>query len=309
MKRHWRHLTVLSGFLIGLAFAASQEQPFSLRLKYQPGQTLNYKITLEGKTNLLSEIGVATDLQFKGELTQEQVVKEVADDGTATLQVTIGGKMTLSMPVAGAQSGEQKVPPMTFLMKLTPSGEITEIKSLKSEGEKLPEQLQAIQDPMQLLTLGATARFMFQVSLPPKPIKVGETWEFDGTVPALLPIGKSELVKMSVKGKLVSVERKDGNEMAVLEVQSEIPEIGELIAKSSFWLKEMGIDLQAKGGTKAEAKYWFDLAKGLVTRSEIDTDTKLLAVIQMPENVGGSVMNLQSQTKIKTLIELVATKP
>ncbi len=308
MKHLWLPLMVLSGILMGLLFATNQDQPISLRLKYQPGQTLNYKITIEGKTNLISEVGVATDLQFKGELTQEQVVKEVASDGTATLQVTVSGKMALSMPMVGTQSNEQKVPTTTFLMKLMPDGKITEIKSFKGEGEKMPEQFQALQDPMQLLTLSATAWSLLQINLPPKPLKVGETWELIGTIPAPLPAGQSASTKISSKGKLVSIERKDGTELAVLEVQSEVPEIGELVTKS-FQLKEMGIDLQAKGGTKAETKHWFDLAKGLISSSEIKTETKIFAVIQMPENVGGGVMSMQAQTQIKSVIELVSVKP
>lgn len=293
--------------ICGLTFAA-QQQEFSLKLRYQPGQTINYKVTLDGKINLVSEIGIASDLRFKGELTQEQVVKEVSEDGTATLLVTVSGKMWLSMQTEGTQQSEQKVPTTKVLLKIAPDGRVIELKPLKEGSEKTPEQIEALQDPLQALTLNATAWAFLQPNLPPKPIKVGETWEISGTVPVPLPSGQTASAKMSSKGKLLSVERKNGSEVAVVEIQTKVPEIGEVVSKV-LPLKEMGIDLNAKGGTKSETKHWFDLTKGLISRSEVNTETKLSVVIRMPENVGGGAMSMQTQTQIKSVIELVSAKP
>jgi hypothetical protein len=116
----FRPLLVLG--LIGLVAGFSTAQEVVLKLRYQPGQTLNYKVTVEGKVNLVSEVGVATDLQFKGDLTQEQVVKEVADDGTATLLLTVSGKMKLVSPTEGTQPTEQEVPTTKVMMKIAPDG-------------------------------------------------------------------------------------------------------------------------------------------------------------------------------------------
>ncbi len=298
-------LVLLSG---GLIFAVVKQQEFSLQLRYKLGQTLNYKTTIDGKINLISEIGVATNLQFKGELNQEQVVREIANDGTATLMVTVSGKMVLSMPTEGTQPSWQKVPSTKFLMKLTPDGRVVELKGLKEEGEKSPEQFEVLQDPFQILILSATSWALLQPNLPPKTLKVGETWELTGNALVPLPNGQTASAKMSGKGKLVSVEGKEGNQLAIVEVQTEAPEIGELVTKL-LPLKEMGIDINAKGGTKADTKHWFDLTKGLISRSEVDTETKMSVVIKMPENVGGGVMSMQIQTQIKSVIELVSVKP
>ncbi|MCS7263227.1 MAG: hypothetical protein NZ805_00170 [Armatimonadetes bacterium] len=306
MNYRWSQLILLIGLLSGLIFA--QRDEVSLKLRYQSGQTLNYKVNVEGSVNLISEIGVASDLKFKGELNQEQVVKEVADDGTATLLVTVNGKIVLSTPTESAQPNEQKVTATKILMKLTSDGRVVEVKPLKEEGEKSPEQFEVLQDPFQALTLSATLWALLQPNLPPRPLKVGETWELTGTVPVPLQGGQTASAKMSSKGKLVSVERKEGTEQAVVEIQSEVPEIGELVSKM-LPLKEMGINLQAKGGTKANTKHYFDLAKGLISRSEVNTETKMNVVIQMPENVGGGVMSIQAQTQIKSVVELVSVKP
>jgi hypothetical protein len=294
--------------LIGLAagFAAAQE--IALKLRYQPGQTLNYKVTVEGKVNLVSEVGVATDLQFKGDLTQEQVVKEVADDGTATLLLTVSGKMRLISPTEGSQPTEQEVPTTKVMMKIAPDGRIVEVKPVKEEGKKSGEQLMALQDPFQALTMSASAWSLLAPNLPLKPVKVGETWEMSGTVPITTPSGQSVQAKVIGKGKLVSVERKDGSEIAVSETQIEIPELGEVVTKM-LPLKEMGVDMQVKGGTKSNSKHWFDLTKGLLTRSEVNSETKMVIVIQMPENVGAGTMTLQTQTQVKSVIELVSVKP
>ncbi|MCS3920031.1 hypothetical protein Q2T83_02675 [Fervidibacter sacchari] len=294
--------------LIGLVagFAAAQE--IALKLRYQPGQTLNYKVTVEGKVNLVSEVGVATDLQFKGDLTQEQVVKEVADDGTATLLLTVSGKMRLISPTEGSQPTEQEVPTTKVMMKIAPDGRIVEVKPVKEEGKKSGEQLMALQDPFQALTMSASAWSLLAPNLPLKPVKVGETWEMSGTVPITTPSGQSVQAKVIGKGKLVSVERKDGSEIAVSETQIEIPELGEVVTKM-LPLKEMGVDMQVKGGTKSNSKHWFDLTKGLLTRSEVNSETKMVIVIQMPENVGAGTMTLQTQTQVKSVIELVSVKP
>ncbi|MFA0784162.1 hypothetical protein [Fervidibacter sacchari] len=295
---------VLIGLVAG--FAAAQE--IALKLRYQPGQTLNYKVTVEGKVNLVSEVGVATDLQFKGDLTQEQVVKEVADDGTATLLLTVSGKMRLISPTEGSQPTEQEVPTTKVMMKIAPDGRIVEVKPVKEEGKKSGEQLMALQDPFQALTMSASAWSLLAPNLPLKPVKVGETWEMSGTVPITTPSGQSVQAKVIGKGKLVSVERKDGSEIAVSETQIEIPELGEVVTKM-LPLKEMGVDMQVKGGTKSNSKHWFDLTKGLLTRSEVNSETKMVIVIQMPENVGAGTMTLQTQTQVKSVIELVSVKP
>ncbi len=295
---------VLMGLVAG--FAAAQE--IALKLRYQPGQTLNYKVTVEGKVNLVSEVGVATDLQFKGDLTQEQVVKEVADDGTATLLLTVSGKMRLVSPTEGTQPTEQEVPTTKVMMKIAPDGKVVEVKPVKGEGEKSGEQFMALQDPFQALIMSASAWSLLAHNLPPKPVKIGETWDMSGTVPIPTPSGQSVQAKVVGKGKLLSVERKDGREIAVSETQIEIPELGEVVTKM-LPLKEMGIDMQVKGGTKSNSKHWFDLTKGLLTRSEVNSETKMVIVIQMPENVGAGTMTLQTQIQVKSVNELVSVKP
>jgi hypothetical protein len=294
--------------LIGLLAGFVAVQEFTLKFRYQPGQTLNYKVTVEGKVNLVSEVGVATDLQFKGDLTQEQVVKEVADDGTATLLLTVSGKMRLVSPTEGTQPTEQEVPTTKIMMKIAPDGKVMEVKPVKEEGEKSGEQLKALQDPFQALTMSASAWSLLAPNLPPKPVKVGETWDMSGTIPVPTPSGQSVQAKIVGKGKLVSVESKDGSDIAVSETQIEIPELGEVVTKM-LPLKEMGVDMQVKGGTKSNSKHWFDLTKGLLTRSEVNSETKMVIVIQMPENVGAGTMTLQTQTQVKSVIELVSVKP
>lgn len=301
-------LTVLVALgLLSSTILAQTSQEVSLKFRYQQGQTLNYKVTVEGKVNLVSEIGVASDLQFKGELTQEQVVKEIADDGAATLLVTVSGKMRITPPTEGSQQSEQKVPTTKVMMKMTPDGKIVEVKPIREEGEKSQEQLLAMQDPFQALTMSASAWSLLAPTLPAKPIKVGGTWDLSGTVPAPLPSGQSASAKVVGQGKLVSVEKRDGSEIAVAEIQTEVPELGEVVTKM-LPLKEMGVDITAKGGTKSTSKVWFDLTKGLISRNEVNSETKLTVVIVMPENVGGGSMTLQTQTQVKSVIELVSVK-
>ena len=299
---------VLIALFVGV-LVSQPTQEITLKLRYQPGQTINYKVTVDGKINLVSEIGLVTDLRFKGELNQEQVVKEVDEDGTATLLLTVNGKMNLLSPTEGTQQKEQKIPTRKVLVKVAPDGKIKDLKPVREEvEERKEEQLEMLQDPFQALTISASAWSLLTPNLPPKPLKIGETWDLSGTIPMPLPNGQTAPVKVVGQGKLVSVERKDGKDLAVTETLVEIPDLGEFVTKM-LPLKEMGIDMQVKGGTKSVSKHQFDLAKGLLTQSEVNTETKMVITIQMPENVGAGVMTLQAQTQVKSMIELVSVKP
>ncbi|MCX7643312.1 MAG: hypothetical protein N2116_05860, partial [Armatimonadetes bacterium] len=154
----------------------------------------------------------------------------------------------------------------------------------------------------------ASAWSLLSPNLPTRPLKVGETWDLSGTVPVPLPSGQSAPAKIVGQGRLVAVEKKNGSEIAVAEIQTEVPELGEVVTKI-LPLKEMGIDVTVKGGTKANSKIWLDLTKGLLSRSEVNSETKLTVVIVMPENAGAGVMSLQTQTQVKSVVELVSVKP
>ncbi len=298
---------LLSVALMLISWAIAQQE-IAIKMRYTPGQTLVYKVALEGTVNVVSEIGVATDLKFKGELTQEQVVKEVAEDGKAVVQVTVTGKMELQNPMEGGQPSPQQVPTTKVLLTILPNGQVMDVKRIREEGEKQPpEAPEMMQDPFQALTVGMGAMSLLPPPLPPKPLKVGETWDLTGTVPVPLPSGQTVPTKVIGQGKFVAVERKDEKELAVTEVQLEVPELGELVSQM-LPLKEMGVDVQAKGGTKTSTKNWYDLAQGLLTRSEVSSETKMVLTIAMPANVGGGVMTLQSRTQVQAKVELVEVK-
>lgn len=301
----WAILVGLMGLVVE-SLVAQAPQEVVLKLRYQPAQTLNYRVSVDGKINLVGEVGVATELQFKGELTQEQVVKEVAEDGSATLLVTVKGKIKLVSQTEGVQSSEREVPATKILMKVAPGGKIIEIKLIESE--KSGEQMEVLQDPFLPLTMSASAWNLFAPDFPSKPMKVGETWDISGSTSVPLPNGQTVQTKVTGKGKLLSVERKGESDVAISEIQVEIPELGEIVTKM-LPLREMGIEMLVKGGTKSNSRHWIDLSKGLLARSEIDSETRMVVAIQMPENVGGGAMTLQTQTQIKSVIELISIKP
>lgn len=309
--------------LLGVWAVAVSQPPkeVTLRLRYQPGQTLVYEVGLDGKVTVVSEIGVATDLQFRGRLRQEQQVEAVAEDGTATLLVTVSGTVQVDMggnPAPGTpaaqQSNEMGVPPTRVRVKVTPTGRIVEMRPVPTEGapaEKKDAAPPFMQDPFQALTLGTGAMSLLPALLPEKPVKVGDTWDLTGTAEVPLPSGRSAPVALKGSGKLLAVQTENDHPVAVMEVRIEVPDLGEVIAKA-LPLKEMGVDLQAKGGTKAVGKHWYDLAAGVVARSEVTTESQIATLIRMPENTGGGVLSLQSRTTLKTtmrLVEVKAAKP
>jgi len=312
-----RHLWSVVLFCLMSHALAQQPKEVTLRLRYAPGQTLLYDIGLDGKVTVISEIGVATDLQFQGKLKQEQQVEEVADDGTATLLVTVNGMVQVSMggnPAPGTpasqQSNEMTIPATKWRLKIAPNGRIVEMKPVTAEKasdgkEKITPQ-PFLQDPFQALTLGAGAMSLLPAILPDKPVKVGDSWDLTATAP--LPMGGGRiLVALKGSGKLLALQQEDNRPVAITEMRLEVPELGGAIVKA-MPLKEMGIDMQAKGGTKTVGKHWLDLSQGLLMRSEVTTETQMFTLIRMPENAGGGVMSLQSRTTIKTTMRLVEVR-
>lgn len=301
--------------LFGLA-SAQQPTEVPLRLRYQKGQTLTYKVSLDGKASVISEIGVATDIQFKGELNQQQFVEAVAEDGTATLLITVSGKLNIGMagtPAPGAPAGQQssvsEIPTTKVRLKLAPNGRLLEMQPVKEEGDKdkKPMLPPLLQDPFQALTMGAATMALLPAPLPETSVKVGEAWDLTGTANVPMPNGQMVPVKVKGQGKLLSVDRKDDHDYAVTEVHTEVPELGEVVSKAMPF-KEMGIEMQAKGKSKTISKNWYDIAQGILTRSEIMAETQMNMLIQMPANIGGGAMSLQSHTKMKGIVELIEVK-
>ncbi|MFA0767139.1 MAG: hypothetical protein OXFUSZZB_000467 [Candidatus Fervidibacter sp.] len=313
--RRW--VGLLSAFCLMSLAVARQANEITLRLRYAPGQTLLYDIGLDGKITVVSEIGVATDLQFQGKLKQEQQVEEIADDGTATLLVTVNGTVQVNMggtPAPGTppsqQSNEMTIPQTRLRLKIAPNGRIVEMKPVPSEETSDGKEKEAVapflQDPFQALTLGTGAMSLLPAILPDRPVKVGDTWDLTANAP--LPMGGGRIpVALKGMGKLLAVQQEEGRPVAVTEMRLEVPDLGDAIVKA-MPLKEMGIDMQAKGGTKIVGKHWLDLSQGLLTRSEVVTETQMSTLIRMPENAGGGVMSLQSRTTVKTTMRLVEVK-
>lgn len=313
-----RHCALVIMLLGLLSLASTQKaDEVTLRLRYVPGQTLVYDIGLDGKISVVSEIGVATDLLFQGKLKQEQQVEAVTDDGTATLLVTVSGTAQVTMggaPAPGAPSSQQSseitIPQTRLRLKIAPNGRIMEMQSVpveKTDGGKGKEEVAPfLQDPFQALTLGTGAMSLLPVILPEKPIKVGDTWDLTANAP--LPIGGGRIpVALKGMGKLLAIQQDDNHPIAVTEVRLEVPELGDAIVKA-MPLKEMGIDMQAKGGTKTVGKHWLDLSRGLLTRSEVTTETQMSTLIRMPENAGGGILSMQSRTTLKTTVRLAEVK-
>lgn len=314
------HRYILVCFVVGWVFAIAGAQPpdkVTLRLHYQPGQTLVYEVDVDGKITVISEIGVATDLQFRGTLRQEQQVESVAEDGTAAVLITVNGTLRVDMggnPAPGTptaqQSNETTIPQTKLRMKIAPNGRVLEMQPVPSDkasdgGKATPPPM--LQDPFQALTLGSGAISLLPVLLPDKPVKVGDSWDLTGTAQLPLPGGRSVPIAIKGMGKLAAVQTANDRPVAVADVRIEAPELGDAIVKV-LPLKEMGIDMQAKGGTTTNGKHWFDLASGVLTRSEVTAETQLSTLIRMPENVGGSVLTLQSRTTLKTTARLVEVR-
>lgn len=296
MKRCF--VSLILSLVVLVAFverAMLQEREVTLRFKFQPNQIRTYEIHWNGEMNttiqLLGQEVPSITMSMEGKMTQTEHIVSLDKEGIATLVITSKGRMkmeTFGLPAGteGKIPSEQEIPTTQLRLKVNSLGKVTEMQMKQiSEPNQQGKVLGTSQFTTNLVLPQMQGGLWQGLSLPEKPIRIGDSWDITTT----MEVSTAErTAKVEVKGRarLVSFEKLEGRECAVIEAETEIPDIGEIIRVVPL---PTG-DAQAEG--RNESKIWFDINDGLIIRNETKTQVTINLTISAPT---GESINMSMQ--------------
>jgi hypothetical protein len=311
-----RHVTASGVFALVAAMSALPLLAQELALKYNwpKGEELRYQFTAES-TSTMS--GLPT-----GDMTIDTTVVQVhqmtgdgvAADGAATVRIRIESIKTTTSSPMGSVSYDSAAPasaadpgaaqvagvygPMigaTLTAVMAPNGMIRSLEGMA----KLTLSAQAVQQAAAGLGMAGGADLMNDEamkstyqnfgSLPDKPVKPGDTWKTEFTIPN--PLGTQTVSStFTVKG----VETLDGREVVRIGAAETIKTApGGMMGPMS---------VQAGVGT-GQGDVWFNAKLGRLERCTIEVAIPMTMSLTLPD---GTSLSLQSSSKSKTTVQLVA---
>lgn len=283
MLRRWG-FWVVAIWLLSSVLVVAQEREVTLRFRFVPKQQLTYEHRVEGEMAMSMQVmgqEVPFTLIMKGQTTDVQRVEEVDKEGVATIVITTQGRLNMEavgLPATADLPSEQEIPPTQTRLRMDPRGKVLEAKlERRTTPQRSPVPLSDFQFreiPSRLL-------------LPEKPVRVGDSWD---TSTALEMTMEDRTVKLDVKGqaRLLAFEKVDGRDCAVLEVTTEIPDLGDLFTQMKPPdIPEGAIHARSEGQTTA--KVWFDIANGLIVRIEETTNITVNLSVSTPTGQGMSM--------------------
>jgi len=158
--------------------APAAPAPATLRLKFTPGQTLYYKITMHiGATLMDGRPGPTRHYWTQTEMLMHQAVKSVRDsDGAATIEVIVDSTHTVGGTVPAPEDGTQ--PKTLGTMVVLPTGKVLSYRP--GAGGALTIGISGLSSVPENPS-GILCQF------PAAPVAVGSTWEGVTSIPALGP--------------------------------------------------------------------------------------------------------------------------
>ena len=310
-----RRLVISGMFVVAAAIVAAPLLAQELALKYTwpKGEELRYTFTTESTVAMSGLPGVG-DMTVGNTIVQvhQMTGDSVAADGVATVRMRIEAiKMTSSTPM-GSVNYDSAAPatatdstaamlasvygPMigaNLTATMAPNGVVRTLEGMA----KLKETAQAVQQATAGLGLGGADLLSDEAmkstyrnfgSLPDKPVKPGDTWKSEVTIPN--PLG-AQTVSSTFTAK--GVEKLDGRDVVrigVVEVIKTAP--GGTMGPMS---------VQVGDGT-SQGDVLFNAKLGRLERCTIDTAIPMSMNLPSPD---GSTISIQASSKAKTTVQLV----
>jgi hypothetical protein len=180
---------------------SSSGESKAVALQFQTGQQLRYRVSLVTK-GTVSAGTLSAPIGMQVNAVADMRVTEVADDGTATVAVTLGNLQVSSQPQSWAHSFPTVV---HTRMEIAPNG------SIVSGGFGLAD----------IATTGETSPGIGQFSplLPPGPVQAGSTW----TQTSKLPVLGDQTVTVTAKNKLLGFTENENGQVAVVTSSVTMP--------------------------------------------------------------------------------------
>jgi len=271
-----RILSVGFGILLSLSQAIAQEGAVTLEYRYQPGQVLqyDYTVTMEGDVSSLEGIpsqGFTATLLSKVTLETQSI----EPDGSAWVDVRYDD-LSFSQEINGEkmESDEesfQGILGKTVSLRFRKDGKFLETKG---NTEEIPTpSFQQVFGQMEGI-------------FPDRPVRVGEAW----TKEVALPMeGVSEEVVVTFQNVLKAFETLHGRRCA--KIQSTLSfSLPEGPVEDELGTFQMSVGMEGKG----EIEQYFDVAEGIMVKSEGTTQTTSTQKVILPTGEGTSPKEIES---------------
>jgi hypothetical protein len=308
--------------LVGGASLAARPQDVTLRYRWGKGDTVRYRLT-QNSTSLLSGLpgGGELTIEQKAIQTIKGVTKDIAADGTATIEQTIEAvRMEMTGPMGtvaydsdkkDAAGGnpldatmKQIFTPMvgaSFTLVMAPTGTIQRVEGVTGLAAKMFANLP--EDPQ---TAGLFAGLRAGVSddavkaqfaqafneLPQKAIKPGDSWKISFTVPNPA-VGT---MTTSIDATLQAIEGSGADQVAKFATKVKVTQ-----DPNGKGMMPMGFTAKLTDAT-GDGDILFDVAKGQMRRS---VQRMAISMNMSGTAPDGTVLNMMNNVKSTATVEIV----
>jgi hypothetical protein len=306
------------GVIVGLSASASV-QDVTLRYRWAKGDTARYRLTMNSAVTMSGLPGGMGDVTLNTRIAQvlRNDVEDMSGDGAATIRQTFEsvrveidtpmGKMQYDSAApesAAGDPGSALVKDMyaglvgeSIVIVMSQSGEVRKVDGMSRLAEKMFAKLpgQAMGPMGDSLKAGLSDDAMKIIlsqgfgQLPEKPVKPGDTWNTQMTVPN--PMIGGMTTKMASTLKAV-----DASQMATIVTKVAIAQ-----DTSKPAANPMGFTVQMSEGTGA-GEILFDAARGQLQRGTTELTLPMTMSGAAPD---GTAINAQTLTRTTVTIELV----
>ena len=262
MKPNCSLLVVLFSLLLSLAAAAAEDrqadgEKFSLRYRFQPGETLRWDVV--HRTKVRTTIAKSTQTaETTSTSTKVWRVTEVKPDGTATFEHLVEN-IDMRQQMSGQNevrynSRTDQAPPAAFANVAQAVGVPLSVVTLDGHGKVLKRQRKSIKT-------ATPSEGEITIPLPEAPVAVGGTWSFphEINVPGTNGLG----VKIKTMQRFTLLAVKTG--VATIAVETQI-----LTPMRDPAIESQVIQHQASGTVR------FDIDAGRILSQQLDLDKHLV---------------------------------
>lgn len=281
---------------------------YSLAIKFTKGETRRYETKMEMTQEMDFGMGPMKTSMTNATVTAD-TCREVRDDGSvvvASKTESMAMKMDNPMMKFAYDSAKPdaeafKQFPMlrasfvmvgeTITATLSADRKVTKLEGLKeirerAEKDFTAEELEMLGDALDENNMKQTLEATY-AAWPKEPVAVGGTWDNSMKIPA----NEAGTMKMDMNYKLAGVEKRDGMQVALIDVSGTI----------EFSANEDGMNMKVTT-QKVEGKLVFDMDKG-ETLELTTTMTFEMSMEGMPGVVKSNVVSTQKRLAAKKEVE------
>lgn len=293
MRKHMS-LAAAVAVLLCVGSTVDAAQQVTLRWKFDPGQSLVYRMTMSQETELPNGMGVAVTEMTT---TTRWEVLDVSDEGDATVRVTTDrAQMRMDGPMGSMTADSaSETPPgdpvgqmvtalagVSYNLVFDSSGQLKEVAEIDGLREQLADAGGSNPAVSQALEQFASedgikdmmARGM--VAFPDGPVGPGDTWDYDYDMELPMLGTMSIAMVMTLNG----TEERDGSSIALIDSAGTMA----FIPDDSPGNPAAGM-MDLADATLAGTTEW-DVDRGMLIRNSGDT------TMQMNINAGGQPMSM-----------------